>query len=188
MPGVPLTKHPNTSATGQAREDDTTRSRDVLAAAAAFSIGGSKGRPCMRTSVLVVDDDSDFRRVMRTILEDAGFTVFEASNGTAAMAQLAQLADGAYGMVVLLDLFMPGINGFDVLHALAQDEQLASHHAFLVATAMDTRALPVDVLKLLMDLRAPLLQKPFHIDELLEVIRAAEQRLTPLPRFRASDA
>jgi CheY-like chemotaxis protein len=145
----------------------------------------------MRTSVLVVDDDSDFRRVMRTILEDAGFTVFEASNGTAALAQLAQLAqlaDGAYGMVVLLDLLMPGINGLDVLHALAQDEQLATRHAFTVVTATDTRALPVEVLRLLIQLDVPLLEKPFHIDDLLEVIGAAKQRLTPLSRFHVSDA
>jgi hypothetical protein len=46
----------------------------------------------------------------------------------------------------------------------------------------------VDVLKLLMELRVPLLQKPFRIDELLEEMQAAAQRITPLPRFRALDA
>lgn len=143
----------------------------------------------LHARVLVVDDDRDFRRVMCAILEDAGYQVFEASNGASALAQLAQLTDNAqltntpYGMVVLLDLLMPGMNGFDVLHALAQDEQLASRHAVIVVTAMDTRALPVNMLQQLIGLDVPLLEKPFRIDELLEHVGAAAQRLT---RYRCS--
>jgi CheY-like chemotaxis protein len=107
--------------------------------------------------VLVVDDDSGFRRVMRTTLEDAGYTVFEAYSGTSA---LAQLAVGAQGTVVLLDLLMSGMSGFDVLHVLALDEQLATRHAFIVVTAMDTRTPPMHVLRLHIQLDVSLQRTP----------------------------
>jgi CheY-like chemotaxis protein len=122
---------------------------------------------------------------MRTILEDDGYTVFEAADGRDA---LAQLVDSAQGMVVLLDLLMPAMSGFDVLHALAYDDQLATRHAFIVVTAMVTRALSQDVVRLLIQRGVPLLEKPFRIEGLLEAVGAAAHRLTPLPRIRAQDA
>jgi len=139
----------------------------------------------MSTHVLVVDDDRDFRQVMRTLLEDAGYTVGEASDGDSA---LAKLADSNEPMVVLLDLLMPRMSGFDVLHALAEDDRLATRHAFIVVTAMVTRALSEDVVMLLIRLGVPLLEKPFRIEELCEVVEAAAQRFMPLSRVRTLDA
>ena len=64
--------------------------------------------------VLIVDDDDTFRALMRTVLERAGFEVREASNGDEAIAA-AQLARPS---LVLLDIGLPGISGYEVLRQL----------------------------------------------------------------------
>jgi twitching motility two-component system response regulator PilH len=128
----------------------------------------------MATGVLVVDDEDDIRMIMRVVLQDAGYAVFEAPEGRSALVQLAY---SPQAMVVLLDLKMPGMNGFAVLRALAKDEHLASRHAFVVATALDTRALREDEIALLTRFGIRRIDKPFDLDDLFAAVRAAEQRL-----------
>jgi two-component system KDP operon response regulator KdpE len=60
--------------------------------------------------VLLVDDDQQVRRVLRMTLMSAGYTVFEARTGEEALEKVQ--ADGAADMI-LLDLRMPGIGGFE---------------------------------------------------------------------------
>lgn len=139
----------------------------------------------MPTHVLVVDDEADTRWAMRATLEDAGYTVFEATEGKSA---LAQLTDSSQGMVMVLDLQMPGMDGVAVLLALAEDEYLASRHAVILTTAQDRRTLTWDVIKLLNWLDAHSLWKPFDIDELVEAVQRAEQRLPLLPHVGVLDA
>jgi DNA-binding NarL/FixJ family response regulator len=64
--------------------------------------------------ILVVDDDETFRALMRSVLERAGFEVREAGTGNEAIAA-AQLARPS---LVLLDVGLPGINGYEVLREL----------------------------------------------------------------------
>ena len=59
--------------------------------------------------VLVVDDDVTVRQLLRRMLEPAGYTVVEAENGRAALERLRETSPG----VVLLDLMMPEMDGFD---------------------------------------------------------------------------
>jgi CheY-like chemotaxis protein len=68
--------------------------------------------------VLVVDDDSDVRQLLRRTLESEGYTVLEADNGRAALAQLENVLPG----VILLDLMMPELDGFGVVSALRERE------------------------------------------------------------------
>jgi len=76
-----------------------------------------------RGHILVVDDDRAFRDLMRTLLERAGFEVREAIDGGDAIAA-AQLTRPS---LVLLDVLLPGISGYEVLRALHEtiDEDLA---------------------------------------------------------------
>ena len=62
---------------------------------------------------LVVDDDPDMRGRLHTVLARGGWTVREAANGAEALALLAPAPD-----LVLLDLTMPVMDGFDFLHRL----------------------------------------------------------------------
>lgn len=69
-------------------------------------------------AVLVVDDEADVRLVARVILEAVGYDVREAESGEAA---LAALEDGYLPDVMLLDVRMPGIDGWEVLHRLRRN-------------------------------------------------------------------
>jgi CheY-like chemotaxis protein len=59
--------------------------------------------------VLVVDDDAEVRRLLRRMLEPEGYTVLEAENGRVALERLRDAAPS----VVLLDLMMPEMDGFE---------------------------------------------------------------------------
>ncbi|MBE0583949.1 MAG: response regulator, partial [Desulfofustis sp.] len=69
--------------------------------------------------VVVIDDDLVFRKIIRTFLEKNGYRVFEAEDGAAGL----QLCRRQRVDLLLVDLNMPVMNGFDVLSALAADSQ-----------------------------------------------------------------
>ncbi len=93
------------------------------------------GRYRQDLPVLVVDDDPDFRELARRMLEREGYTVIEADNGRAA---LDRLHDGLPG-VVLLDLMMPEMDGFDFVAAV-RDEPAWRSVPIVVITAKDLSA------------------------------------------------
>ncbi len=68
----------------------------------------------MAASVLVVDDDPDIRCALADVLTDEGFDVREAANGAEALESIA-LDEPA---IILLDLWMPVMNGWEVMQAL----------------------------------------------------------------------
>ena len=82
--------------------------------------------------VLVVDDDADFRDLARRTLEREGYTVIEAENGRAALDRLRDAVPG----VVLLDLMMPEMDGFDFVAAVRADPAWRSL-PIVVITAKD---------------------------------------------------
>lgn len=125
-------------------------------------------------SVLVVDDDDAIREAIRVLLEDEGYVVYEAPDGKPALARLRAHPEG---MVVLLDVHMPGMDGLTLLRALDIDERLATRHAIILLSAHLSRTLPLDVATLLTRLNVPVLGKPFAIDDLVTVVQAAAQRL-----------
>jgi DNA-binding response OmpR family regulator len=65
-------------------------------------------------TVLVADDDAEWRTLLRYSLEQAGFQVLEASRGDSALT----LAERQPPDVVVLDHEMPGLNGLDVITGL----------------------------------------------------------------------
>jgi DNA-binding NarL/FixJ family response regulator len=70
----------------------------------------------MRATVLIVDDHEAFRRAARAMLEAAGFPVVgEAGNGQSALATAERLEPA----IVLLDIQLPDIDGFEVAERLA---------------------------------------------------------------------
>ena len=70
------------------------------------------------TRVLVVDDDAGIRRLVRIILTDAGYEVREAEDGQKA---LALIHDEEAPAILLLDLNMPVMDGWELFHRLEQD-------------------------------------------------------------------
>src|SRR5687767_13533973 len=72
--------------------------------------------------ILVVDDDADMRDSLTELLQEEGFIVATASSGLEA---LKRLSDGMRPVLILLDVMMPGMTGFEVLARVRMDASLA---------------------------------------------------------------
>src|SRR5262249_36997095 len=103
------------------------------------------------TRVLLVDDDQAIREILRFALEDAGYQVLEASDG---MAALQALHDASSGMVVLLDLMMPKLDGAGVLGVVAGNRRLVRRHVFVLTTASQ-QTMSLAFVNLLANLNVP---------------------------------
>ncbi|HLH24781.1 MAG TPA: adenylate/guanylate cyclase domain-containing protein [Chloroflexota bacterium] len=107
----------------------------AAATASAAAGTGADGEPALRTehgSLLVVDDNALNRDVLARRLERLGYTVATAENGRQA---LAMLRAAPYDLV-LLDILMPELDGYQVLRQLKADEQLR-HIPVVVLSAID---------------------------------------------------
>ncbi|HEX5612422.1 MAG TPA: response regulator [Burkholderiales bacterium] len=115
------------------------------------------------TRVLVVDDDADFRSMLKSALELAGYRVDVARDGKAALlAQRASPAD-----ILVTDLFMPEKDGFEAIEAFR--EQFPATR--IVAVSGGARLMKTDYLAAAGMVGADAaLQKPFEMEKLLELL------------------
>jgi two-component system KDP operon response regulator KdpE len=130
-------------------------------------------------TILVVDDEPQIRRVMRTTLAAQGYTLLEARSGEEALETLRrERAD-----LILLDINMPGIPGLEVCREI----RASSDVPIIMLTVRNTERDKV----LALDAGADdYVVKPFGIDELLARIRAALRRASPvesIPAFVSSE-
>ena len=88
-----------------------------------------KTRPC---PILIVEDDASTRQMMRDMLETEGWQVNEADNGRVGLEALENLQPE----LIMLDLMMPQMNGFEFLKRLREDERWQAIPV-VVVTAMD---------------------------------------------------
>ncbi len=95
----------------------------------------------MKQDVLIVDDDPIAREAAGMLLKRAGYSVAEAGDGREAVLRLR--ADGPH-RVVLLDLMMPVMDGWQFLEARKRDPELARTPVVLV-TAVGNIHLPAAV-------------------------------------------
>ena len=88
--------------------------RDQLVAVLGQALGGTGDAGAKGATVLLVEDDEGTRDVVRRTLEQQGCEVIEAENGRVALERL----DEATPTLILLDLMMPEMDGFEFLDAL----------------------------------------------------------------------
>lgn len=137
-------------------------------------MASARGDPMYhRIQVLVVDDDAAIREFLRMLLEEEGYTVFEAIDGITA---LDVLRSGPEGMVVITNHYMPGLDGPGLITALLADPQLAGRHALLYMTAAGPD-FPPSFEQRLRQLHVPVLRKPFELDAFLSAVARAAGRL-----------
>ena len=112
--------------------------------------------------VLVVDDDPDIRDVVCAILEENGYATAEAEGGRAALASLRK---GPRPDLILLDLMMPEMNGWDLCEELARDPKLAAIPVVVMSGDSHIEAETTTLTA------AGHIAKPFDIPELLGAVR-----------------
>lgn len=111
--------------------------------------------------VLVVDDDVDIREALSDTLEHRGYAVVTARNGREALDFLRSRRPPA---VILLDLMMPVMDGYEFLEARQSDPALSAIPVVIISAGQG-----VDRARL--GTSAPVLSKPVRLAELLATFR-----------------
>jgi two-component system, OmpR family, KDP operon response regulator KdpE len=127
-------------------------------------------------SILLVDDEERIVNFLRAKLKISGYDVLVATNGFEALEQFRTHEPD----LVVLDLVMPKMDGFDVL------KELRSFSSVPVIILSAKRA-DVDKIKGLHLGADDYLPKPFNPDELLARIEAVKRRLEPVERRKTSE-
>jgi two-component system KDP operon response regulator KdpE len=131
------------------------------------------------STILIVDDEPQIRRVMRTTLSSNGYAVLDARTGEEAL----EIVRKERPELVLLDVNLPGMGGLEVCREIRDQSDVA----IIMLTVRNTEHDKV----LALDAGADdYVVKPFSIEELLARIRAALRRTSsaePVPTFASND-
>ena len=123
------------------------------------------------TKILVADDDQAIREMLRMMLETFNYEVILAQDGKEALEIIQASQDH---LIVMLDLFMPRLDGRQILRTISLEATLATQHTYILLTANHNLSLseyndaPFHI---------TLLTKPFAMDDLLHIVDEAAQRL-----------
>lgn len=120
-------------------------------------------RAAARRRILVVDDDPEIRSLTRLVLEGEGYVVDEAEDGETAVARA--LAGGLD--LVLLDVNMPRMSGWQALRVLKADPSLSALPVVMFTIKSELR----DKVHGLQDGALDFITKPFAVDELAARLR-----------------
>jgi CheY-like chemotaxis protein len=115
-------------------------------------------------TILLVEDDFDLRSEIQRLLEEAGYRVTPAGNGADALLILRHSDPPD---LILFDLMLPLVSGWDFSAEVSQDAKLAAIPRVVLSSVADRREASV--------LRVPAencVKKPFLREELLSLIRA----------------
>ena len=147
--------------------------RAVTVAADAVRVDAGEGAIAQVCEVLVVDDDTDSRRVASRFLASSGVTVREAPDGESALVEMRMQPPD----VVVLDLMMPVLDGFGVLAAMRADPTLAG----IPVVVLTAKSLTAAERQFLSRTAARVLQKGAHrlADVASLVLRAASRATQP---------
>lgn len=115
----------------------------------------------MSGTVLIVEDDADTREMLGCFLELEGYEVECAANGKLA---LEQLEAGSRARVILLDLMMPVMDGWQFRLEQARREKIADIPVIVLSAAGRDRIARIDA--------NAYLSKPVDLDELLEAVHS----------------
>jgi CheY-like chemotaxis protein len=114
--------------------------------------------PSSAPSVLVVEDDPDIRETLSEVLSAEGYDVTAAANGREALDKLGVMHRPC---MILLDLMMPVMNGWEFLRAIEQSADLSSIPVTVVSAA--GHGVPIGGTRFI--------RKPIDLDLLLEHVR-----------------
>jgi len=110
-----------------------------------------------RSTILVVEDEADSRETLREILELEGYKVRTAVNGREALDTLDAIGDQI--CIVLLDLFMPVMDGWQVINELKATGRLATTQVVVITSA--AHRAPAGI---------PVFQKPLDLEKVMNQV------------------
>jgi two-component system alkaline phosphatase synthesis response regulator PhoP len=79
-------------------------------------------------SILVADDNDNIREALASLLEDEGFKIWTAKDGAETLKQVREVRPD----LLLLDIMMPEINGYDVCHTIKNDPELKKIYVIIL--------------------------------------------------------
>lgn len=118
-----------------------------------------------RPRILVVDDESDVAELLRLVLGKKGFEVQAASSGMEGLAR----AQSTLPDLVLLDIMMREMDGWEVLKLLKLDERTRA----IPVVILSARAEPRDKIRGLQEGAVDYVTKPFVVRDMVQTIEAA---------------
>ena len=99
----------------------------------ALSAGKVRGRMIAGRKLLLADDSAAIQKVIELTFADEGMQVFSVGNGRLALETLEQVAPD----VVLADVFMPELNGYDLCRSIKQNERFARTPVMLLVSSFE---------------------------------------------------
>ena len=133
------------------------------------------------TRILVADDEAEVRSLIKTALVDQGYQVIEAADGATAYAAVAESAVAEKPDLIVLDLMMPQLNGYQVMEKLKENPQ-TSYIPVVVVTARNQTQ---DEMKAIRCGAVDFITKPWPPGELEDRVRMAlDQRRSRSPGAR----
>ena len=123
------------------------------------------------STILIADDEARIRRLVSDFLKRDGHTIMEAGDGREALNLLENPRAGID--LAILDVMMPGMDGFSVLHELRRQEEENTHLPVMMLTA---RAEDADQVRGLEDGADDYVTKPFSPVVLAARVRALLKR------------
>lgn len=114
-----------------------------------------------KKSILIVEDDEEIREPLKVLFTHEGYIVHTAVNGHMALQVLERIPTPS---LILLDLMMPVMNGWEFLRAQKADPRLSSIPVIVVTAAsdQDARQAPASLV----------LKKPFELRSLIRAVQA----------------
>src|SRR5580693_2480430 len=134
-----------------------------MSEAAVISRGAMHGNPPQSGSVLIIDDESEIRESLQTLLELEGFSVESAVDGEEGLQRMGEHPFD----LVLLDLTLPGRNGMEIL------SEIHSHDSRLPVIMITAYGTVENAVRAMQSGAANFIQKPWDNEKLLADVRAA---------------
>jgi len=125
----------------------------------------------MGTKILIVEDEPNMVAGLRDNFEYEGFQVITALDGVEGLDRALKESPD----LIVLDVMMPDLDGFEVARRLRRNEGAGTHIPIIFLTARDATADKVEGLRLGSD---DYVTKPFSIEELIERVKAVLRRST----------